>query len=86
MSDTTNAKTRLAGTAHGAIDGEFVYLTKRVRIPREKIIDVLPSRDGKGATIITDRGATRVCEDFSALMYHLYGADVPNRPTNGGAR
>lgn len=85
MSDTTNAK-RLAGTAHGAIDGEFVYLTKRVRIPREKIIDVLPSRDGKGATIITDRGATRVCEDFSALMFHLYGADVQNRPTRGGAQ
>ena len=76
----------LHGTAHGAIDGEYVFLTKRVRIPRTDILAVKPSRDGQGATVITERGAMRVCEDYSALMYHLYGADVPSRPTKGGAR
>jgi hypothetical protein len=90
----------LPGTAHGKIEGDFVFLTKRVRIPRGDILAVKPSRDGEGATVITERGAMRVCEDYSALMYHLYGADVPNpgahvganvgaeidRATNGGAR
>ena len=67
---------KLAGTAHGAVDGDFVFLTKRVRIPRADILAVQPSRDGEGATVITERGAMRVCEDYSALMYHLYGADA----------
>ena len=75
----------LPGTAHGKIEGDFVFLTKRVRIPRGDILAVKPSRDGEGATVITGRGAMRVCEDYSALMFHLYGADVPNRPTNGCA-
>ena len=74
MTDTTTE--RLAGTAHGAIDGDFVYLTMRVRIPRTDILAVKPSRDGQGATVITERGAMRVCEDYSALMFHLYGAIV----------
>ena len=84
MPTTTSANT-LAGTAHGAIDGDgFVFLTKRVRIPRTDIIAVKPSRDGKGATVITNRGAMRVCEDFAALVYHLYGTDIPT--PEGGAR
>lgn len=75
---TSNETITLPGTAHGKIEGDFVFFTKRVRIPRGDIIDVKPSRDGEGATVITERGAMRVCEDYSALMYHLYGADVPN--------
>ena len=83
---TGTSTVTLPGTAHGKIEGDFVFLTKRVRIPRGDILAVKPSRDGEGATVITERGAMRVCEDYSALMYHLYGADVPNRPANGGVR
>lgn len=74
MTDT-NTK-RLAGTAQGTISDDFVFLTRRVRIPRADIIAVQPSRDREGTTVITKRGARRVCEDYSALMYHLYGIDV----------
>lgn len=70
----------LPGTAHGKIEGDFVFLTRRLRIPRGDIVAVKPSRDGEGATIITERGAMRVCEDYSALMYFLYGIDTPSRP------
>lgn len=66
----------LAGTAHGAIDNKYVYLSKCVRIPRTDILAVSPSADGNGAIVVTERGAMRVCEDYSALMYHLYGAVV----------
>ena len=81
---TNTITTTLAGTAHGAIDGDYVFLTKRVRLPRAAILDVKRSRDGNGATIITERGAMRVCEDYSALMFHLYGADTSTH--KGGAR
>lgn len=76
----------LPGTAHGKIDGDFVFLTKRVRITRGDILDVKPTADGEGAIVVTERGAMRVCEDYSALMYHLYGVDVPNVTTSGGTR
>lgn len=66
----------LAGTAHGAIDNKYVYLSKYVRIPRTDILAVCPSADGNGAIVVTERGSMRVCEDYSALMYHLYGAIV----------
>ena len=78
-STMTNTRHSLAGTAFGAIDGEFVYLTKRIRIPRQDILAVKPAADGNGAIVITERGATWVCEDYSALMFHLYGADVSGR-------
>ena len=74
----------LPGTAHGKIEDDFVFLTKRVRISRGDILAVKPSRDGEGATVVTERGAMRVCEDYSALMYHLYDADVST--PEGGAR
>ena len=38
----------LPGTAHGKIEGDFVFLTKRVRIPRGDILAVKPSMDGAG--------------------------------------
>ena len=82
MTDTTTKM--LAGTAHGAISDDHVFLTRRVRIPRADILAVQPSRDGDGATVITKRGAMRVCEDYSALMYHLYGMEVST--PEGGAR
>ena len=74
MTDTSTKS--LAGTANGAISDDFVFLTRRVRIPRADILAVQPSRDLKGATVITKRGEMRVCEDYSALMYHLYDTDV----------
>ncbi len=82
MTDTTTKM--LAGTAYGAISDDHVFLTRRVRIPRADILAVQPSRDGEGSTVITKRGAMRVCEDYSALMYHLYGMEVST--PEGGAR
>jgi len=75
MTNETN-RLPLAGTAHGAIDDEYVHLTKQIRVPRDGILAVRPTRDGNGAIVVTERGAMRVCEDYSALMYHLYGAIV----------
>ena len=72
----TNKTQSLNKTPHGNFDGDFVFLTRRIRIPRGDILAVKPSNDGEGATVITERGAMRVCEDYSALMYHLYGANV----------
>ena len=80
---TSNQPVDLPGTAHGKIDGEYIYLTRRIRLTRHDIEAVQPSRDGEGSTIITSRGAMRVCEDYSALMWHLYGVDTT---VNGGAR
>lgn len=75
----------LPGTAHGKIEGDFVFLTRRVRIPRGAILAVKSPRDGEGSTVVTDRGAMRVCEDFSALMRCLYDVDVPAHGAHFGA-
>ncbi len=75
MTNETN-RHQLAGTAFGAIDNEYVYLTKQIRIPRTNILTVRPTRNGNGAIVVTERGAMRVCEDYSALVYHLYGTNV----------
>lgn len=83
---TPNHTIDLPGTAHGKIDGDYIYLTRRIRITRGEIEAVQPSRDGEGSTIITERGAMRVCEDYSALMHHLFAVDVPNPPSAGGAK
>ena len=82
MTDTSTK--RLAGTAHGEASDDFVFLTRRVRIPRADILAVQPSRDLKGATVITKRGAMRVCEDYSILIEYIYGMDVPT--PEGGAQ
>lgn len=74
----------LPGTARGKLEREFIFLTRRVRIPRGAIITVKPARDGEGSTVVTDRGAMRVCEDFSALMFHLYGVDVGKSGAHAG--
>ena len=83
MTETTNSSRKpLAGTAFGAIDNEYVYLTKQVRIPKTNILTVRPTRNGNGAILVTERGAMRVCEDYATLVYHLYGTDLQT----GGAQ
>ena len=66
----------IPGTAHGRADENFVFLTKQVRIPRSAIVAVRPRRDGDGADVVTERGAMHVCEDYSALVSHIYGVNV----------
>ena len=75
-SETITKEIPMTGTAHGAISNDYVFLTRRVRIPRAHILEVKPVHDGNGATVITHRGAMHVCEDYGALMFHLYGVDV----------
>lgn len=76
----------IPGTAHGAVDEAFIYLTKRVRVPRENVVAVRPTRDGKGATVITERGAMRVVEDYADIVRILYGdGDDPGGAQRFGA-
>lgn len=76
----------IPGTAHGAVDEAFIYLTKRVRVPRENVVAVRPTRDGKGATVITERGAMRVVEDYADIVRILYGdGDDPGGAQGLGA-
>lgn len=73
----------LQSSTGGKIDDTFVYITRRIRIPRTAILSVKPSPDGEGATVVTERGAMRICEDYNDLIHHLYGADIPNRQGAG---
>ena len=58
-------------------DAPFIFLTRRIRLPKTDIPSVRPSRDGQGATVVTSRGAMRVCEDYSSIIFYLYdGLDV----------
>lgn len=70
---TINMTITIPGAAQGKIEGDFAFLTKRVRIPRGDILTVRPTNDGEGATVITERGAMRVCENYDALVRGLYG-------------
>lgn len=79
----TNKTIPLPGATGGKLEGDFVFLTRRIRIPRSAIITVKRARDGEGSTVVTDRGAMRVCEDFGALMLYLYGVEVET--ARGGA-
>ena len=74
-------KRKIPGTVYGEIDGEFVYLTKVARIRRNDIITIRPKRKSEGSIIATRRRSISVCEDYSAIMYALYGADIQ---TSGG--
>ena len=78
-------KRAIPGTAHGAVDEAFVYLTKCVRLPRAAIVAVRPTRDGKGANVVTDRGAMRVVEDYEDIVRILYGDDEPGETQRFGA-
>ena len=51
----------------------FVILTKRVRIPQDKIVGVRPSRDGIGCLVETDRGITVVTESYDEVVSSIYG-------------
>ena len=75
----------IPGTAHGAVDEAFIYLTKRVRVPRENVVAVRPTRDGQGANVVTDRGAMRVVEDYEDIVRILYGDDEPGETQRFGA-
>ena len=76
----------IPGTAHGAVDEAFIYLTKRVRVPRENVVAVRPTRDGQGANVVTDRGAMRVVEDYEDIVRILYGdGDDPGGAHRFGA-
>ena len=82
MTDTTT--NRIAGTADGEINSDYVFFTRRVRVPRVDILAVQPSRDGRGATVVTKRGAMRVYEDYGMIVAYLYDTDVST--PEGGAR
>ena len=45
----------------------FVYFTKSVRIPIDKIIGVRHTPNGVGCVIETDRGMTTVLDDYEAV-------------------
>ena len=64
---------RIPGTTCGGIDERFLYVTKRCRIPLENIVGVRPARDGRGANLITDKGAMLICEDLQPLVAAIYG-------------
>lgn len=67
----TDTKTATAPAA----DSAYIYVTKRVRIPKAEVRNIVPARDGSGdAVIITDRGLNRVCEPFEAVMAQLLGS------------
>ena len=51
----------------------FVYFTKSVRIPIDKIIGVRHTPNGDGCVIETDRGMTTVLDDYEAVVAYLYG-------------
>ena len=55
--------THPAGTPYQERAEDFIFLTKRIRIPKGNILDVRPARDGVGAYVVTEKGALRVCED-----------------------
>ncbi len=67
----TDTKTATAPAA----DSAYIYVTKRVRIPKAEVRNVIPARDCSGdAIIITDRGLNRVCEPYDAVMAQLVGS------------
>lgn len=74
----------LPGTQHEERAGDFIFLTKRVRIPKRDILDVRPPRDGRGAYIVTEKGALRVCEDYAAIMQELFPVPAPQVGANVG--
>ena len=67
----------ISGTTYGEIDEDFIYLTKRVRIPRGDILTARPKRKSEGSIIVTRSGSIRVCEKYESIVYALYGAVIP---------
>lgn len=76
-------------TDHALVTDDFVFVTRRIRLPRADLMAVKPTADDSGAIIVTRRGAMHVRENFDALMRDLYGV-APSIgeiiDTEGGAR
>lgn len=56
------------GNDTGDRDGGFIYLTRRVRIPVDKVVAIRPAAGGDESIVITDRGATRICEPYEQVV------------------
>jgi hypothetical protein len=82
---TSNTSKKLAGTPYQERAEDFIFLTKRIRIPKSRLLDVRPARDGVGAYVVTDRGALLVCEDYSAIIRELLPGAAPSLGANVGA-
>lgn len=65
-------------------ENNFIFLTKRIRIPKSKILDVRPARDGAGSYVVTNKGALRACEDYGAIIRELFPAPAPQVGANVG--
>ena len=76
---------RIPGTTCGAIDERYLYVTKRCRVPLANILAVRPSRDGRGANLITDKGAMLICEDLQPLVAAIYGGGDSGSSPDVGA-
>lgn len=81
---TSNTSKKLAGTPYHERADDFIFLTKRIRIPKSNILDVRPARDGVGAYVVTDRGALLVCEDYEAIIQELFPVPAPQVGANVG--
>ena len=79
-----NTITRLAGTPYQERAEDFIFLTKRIRIPKSRLLDVRPARDGVGAYVVTEKGALRVCEDYGAIIQELFPVPAPQVGANVG--
>ena len=75
-------KITLPCSTGGKIEDGYVFLTRRIRITPNDILSISPTYDGEGATVVTARGAMRVCEDYNALLSALYGADARKEVRN----
>ncbi len=53
----------------------YLNVTKRIRIDIDAVESIEPARDGSGdAVIVTDRGATRVCEPYEECLAQFLGS------------
>ena len=53
----------------------YVMLTKIVRVPVSAVVSIRPAANG-GSLIVTDRGASVVCERYEDLLAALNGESV----------
>ena len=81
---TSDTSKKLAGTPYQERAEDFIFLTKRIRIPKSNILDVRPARDGVGAYVVTDRGALLVCEDYGAIIQAFFPVPAPQVGANVG--
>ncbi len=66
---------RTATKADAGTRARCLNVTKRIRIALADIESIEPARDGScDAVIITDRGATRVCEPYEECLAQWLGS------------